>query len=197
MWSRITEALEWCGSIHGRQKKQGSFIRINYTVSQKKQDTILLCITSPNVNRFSKFFYWQTQWQICNKRTHTHTHNRLTAFVWDNLGKPQKNTHQLTPNLIIGHPLSSSSTYNDSWHPLCSFYVLDNPLRQPLSRSYLVFLLVLDPELLAPYISSASHHNLFAAHAHTNTACSAAKPMLCHVYLVSLSAPYLGVCLLA
>jgi len=27
-----------------------------YTVSQKKQDTILLPITSPNVDRFSKFF---------------------------------------------------------------------------------------------------------------------------------------------
>ena len=31
-----------------------------YTVSQKKQDTKLLPITSPNVNRFSKFFHWQT-----------------------------------------------------------------------------------------------------------------------------------------
>ena len=30
----------------------------NYTVSQKKQDTKLLLITSPNVNRFSKFFHW-------------------------------------------------------------------------------------------------------------------------------------------
>jgi len=32
------------------------------TVSQKKQDTKLLPITSPNVNRFSKFFHWQTHW---------------------------------------------------------------------------------------------------------------------------------------
>ena len=28
----------------------------------KKQDTRLLPITSPNVNRFSKFFHWQTHW---------------------------------------------------------------------------------------------------------------------------------------
>jgi len=28
----------------------------------KKQDTKLLLITSPNVNRFSKFFHWQTHW---------------------------------------------------------------------------------------------------------------------------------------
>jgi len=33
----------------------------------KKQDTKLLPTTSPNVNQFSKFFYRQTQWQICNK----------------------------------------------------------------------------------------------------------------------------------
>jgi len=31
-------------------------------VSQKKQDTKLLPITSPNVNRFSNFFHWQTHW---------------------------------------------------------------------------------------------------------------------------------------
>ena len=89
-------------------------------------------------------------------------------------------------NLIIGHPLSSSSIYNDPWHPLCSFYMLDNPLGQPLFRSSLVFLLVLEPELHTPYISSPNHH-LFAARAYTNAACSAAKPMLCHLYLVSLS----------
>ena len=33
----------------------------NYTVSQIKQHTKLLSITSPNVNRFSKFSHWQTQ----------------------------------------------------------------------------------------------------------------------------------------
>ena len=48
---------------------------------------------------------------------------------------------------MIGHPLSSSSIYNDQWHPLCSFYVLDSPLEQPLSRSSLVFPLVLNLQL--------------------------------------------------
>jgi len=33
-----------------------------YTLSQKKQDTKLLPVTFPNVNRFSNFFHWQTQW---------------------------------------------------------------------------------------------------------------------------------------
>jgi len=93
--------------------------------------------------------------------TNTHTHNRLTAFVRDNRGRPvpEKNTHPLTPILIIGHPLSSSSIYSDPWHPLRSFYVLDNPLGQPLSRPCLVFLLVLDPELHTPYFSSPNHHH--------------------------------------
>ena len=36
--------------------------RTNIHCVSKKQDTKLLPITSPNVNRFSKFFHWQTQW---------------------------------------------------------------------------------------------------------------------------------------
>ena len=87
---------------------------------------------------------------------------------------------------MIGHPLSSSSIYNDPWHPLCSVYELDSFLGQPLSRSSLVFLLALDPQLHTPCISSPNHHHLFAAHAHTNPACFAAIPMLCHLYLVYL-----------
>jgi len=36
---------------------------INNTLClKKKQDTKLLPITSPDVNRFSKFFHWQTHW---------------------------------------------------------------------------------------------------------------------------------------
>ena len=74
-----------------------------------------------------------------------------------------------------------------------SAYVLDSLLEQPFSRSSLV----LNPQLHTPCISSPNHHHLFAAHAHTNAACPAAISMLCHLHLVSLSAPYLGVCLLA
>ena len=86
---------------------------------------------------------------------------------------------------------------------------VESPLGQPLSRSSLVFLLALDPQLHTPCISSPNHHHLFAAHAHTNrgmmgvnslpktVTCFAAIPMLCHLPLVSLSAPYLAVYLLA
>jgi len=132
-------------------------------------------------------------------RTHTHAHTHTQPFngLWfgtTRVGRYQKK-HPLTPILIIRHPLSTSSIYNDQWHPLCSFCVLDSPLVQPLSRSSLVFLLVLDPQLHTPYISSPSHHLLFAAHGHTNAACSAAIPMLCHLYLVSLSLNSLLGCL--
>ena len=41
--------------------------RIKLHCVSKKQDTKLLPITSPNVNRFSKFYHWQNPWQICNK----------------------------------------------------------------------------------------------------------------------------------
>jgi len=35
--------------------------------SIKKQDTKLLSISSPNIDRFSKLFHWYTQQEICNK----------------------------------------------------------------------------------------------------------------------------------
>ena len=42
----------------------------------------------------------------------THTHNRLTASG-PGLPGTRRNTHPLTPILIIGHPLSTSSIYYD------------------------------------------------------------------------------------
>ena len=84
-------------------------------------------------------------------------------------------SHPLTTILIIRHPLSSSSIYNDPWHPLCSVYEFDSPLGQPLFG----LPLGLGPQLHSPCISSPNHHHLFAAHAHTNAACFAAIPMLC------------------
>jgi len=39
-----------------------------YTVSQKKQDTKLLFVSSPNIDRFLKFFYCYTRQEICNKK---------------------------------------------------------------------------------------------------------------------------------
>jgi len=77
---------------------------------------------------------------------------------------------------------------------LVQFMCLTVLLPQPLSRSSLVFLLVWDPLLHTPFISSPDHH-LFETHAHTMSACFAVVLMLCHLLLISLSAPYLEICL--
>jgi len=46
-----------------KQKIAGEERRAVYVhCVSKKQDTKLLPITSPNVNRFSKFFHWYTHW---------------------------------------------------------------------------------------------------------------------------------------
>ena len=69
----------------------------------------------------------------------------------------------------------------------CSIVLIHN-----LSRSSLVFLLVWGPLLHTPCISSPNHL-IIAAHAHTIIACSTVVPMLCHIFLISLSAPYLEI----
>jgi len=49
-------------------------------LSQKTQK--LLPITSANVNRFSQFFHWQTQWYTCNKsRSNVATHLSYVATL--------------------------------------------------------------------------------------------------------------------
>ena len=50
-----------------------------------------------------------------------------------------------------------------------------------------LFGLPLGLELHTPCISSPYHQLLFAAYPHSNAACSAVIPMLCHLYQVSLS----------
>ena len=128
-----------------------------------------------------------TSYSSCS---HTHTHNRLTAFCRDNPGR-------LVPEETFTHShpsWSSDILYKlppfkyDPYHPPHSVYVLDSPFRQPLSRSSLV----LDPLLHTPCISSPSHH-LFAAHAHTITAYFSVIPMS-SVPNLSLSARYLEIC---
>ena len=63
---------------------------------------------------------------------------------------------------------------------------------QPLFQSSLVYLLVWNPPLHTPYISSPGHCLLFARHAHTiinwlPATCFAVVPRLCHLFLVSVS----------
>ena len=48
-------------AVDRRQDRRSAAAAHVHCVS-KKQDTKLLPITSPNGNRFSKFFHWQTHW---------------------------------------------------------------------------------------------------------------------------------------
>jgi len=123
----------------------------------------------------------------CSVKIHTHTQ----PFNSRCSGTTRVGRYQKKRSPTHTHPGHWTSFINflHLLHSIASsvlVYVLDSALWQPLSRSSLVFLLVLDPVRHSPCISSPSHH-LFAAYAHTNAACSAAKPMLCHLYLVSLS----------
>jgi len=60
--SRLMDHLTSNSLLNFRQsaycKHHSTETTLLYTVSQKKQDTKLLPITSPNVNRFSKLFHW-------------------------------------------------------------------------------------------------------------------------------------------
>ena len=119
---------------------------------------------------------WVGWYQKKHSPAYTHPGQRTSFITFLHL---QRSTERI----------ASPSTLNMSprYLSLYSAYVLDSPLGQPLSRSSLVFLLVLNPQLHTPCISSPNHHHLFTAHAHTNAACSAAISMLCHLHLVSLS----------
>jgi len=93
---------------------------------------------------------------------HTHyTHTQPFNGRWS--GTTRVGRYQENHSPTHTHPGYQTSFIN-FLHPLCSVYMLDNTLVQPLSRSSLV----LDPLLHTPCISSPSHHLLFAAHAHTN-----------------------------
>jgi len=88
---------------------------------------------------------------ICMCYWHTHTHTQpysgiLSGTTW--MSRYQKKHTHSHPSWSSDTLLSTSSIYYDPWHPLCSVYMLDSPVPQPLSRSSLVSLLVLDPLLI-------------------------------------------------
>ena len=117
----------------------------------------------------------------------TKNNNRLTALFpglprWASI---KRNTHLLTPILIISHPLSTIHSI------LCLICVPGSRFRQPLSRSSSVCLVVWGPLLCISHISSPNHYLLFAT-----CACFAVVSRLCHLFIISLSAHYLEICLL-
>jgi len=144
-------------------------------------------LTHRNRPKFSWILKLMTQ--------HIHTH---TTVLWlsgfcprqPRSGSTRRNIHPLTPIVVINHPLSASSIYNDPRHRLCSIYTPDSLFPQSLSKFSLVYLLAWHPPLHTPYIPSLNHCLLFAAHAYTIATCFAVVPKLCHLILVSLSTLY-------
>jgi len=155
------------------------------------------------------FWYFSISYYIPLPKTTASSHGGLGTHLIHGSFGPPKFTHQHTQPLVRdypGRPVPEETLTHShpSWSLdilyqlppfttihciLCAQFMCLTVLFDNLSplRSSLVLLLVLGPLLHTPCISSPSHHLLYAAHAHTNAACSAAKPMLCHLYLVSLS----------
>jgi len=61
----------------------------------------------------------------------------------------------------------------------------------PDQRASFIIFLHLQRSMASSLFNLPSHRHLFATHDRTSAACSAAIPMLCHLPLVSLLAPYL------
>ena len=85
------------------------------------------------------------------------------------------------------------SIYYDPQHTPCSIYVLGSPFPQPLSGPSLVYLLVWNPLLHTPYISSPNYYLPFATHAHIITNYFSELPKLCNLFLISLSSHHLEI----
>jgi len=105
------------------------------------------------------------------------------------LAGTRRNIHQLTPIVVINHPLSASSIFYDPWHPHCSVACL-SVFFHNLSPSFLWS--TSWPGILHFILHTFLHpiSLLFAAHAHTITTCFAVVPKLCYLILVSLSTIY-------
>ena len=97
--------------------------------------------------------------------THLFTQQQQQPFNGRLSGTTRVGRYQKKHSPAHTHPGQRTSfiTFicNGPRHPLYSAYVLDSPLEQPLSRSSLVFLLVLNPQLHTPCISSPNHHHFF------------------------------------
>ena len=93
--------------------------------------------------------------------------------------------YQKKHSLTHTHPvhqtyLSTSSIYCNAQHPPRSIYVLDSPFQQPFPRSSLVYLLVWNLQLHAPYISSPNHYLLFTTLCPYHCNFFAVVPRICH-----------------
>jgi len=125
--------------------------------------------------------------QLFSNNNNNHNNNRYNPLS-RTPGEPVPEKHSLSHTYrdhersFIGflHLLPSIASSLFNLHAWQSF-------AQPFSKSSLIYLLVWNPPLHTPYISSPNHCLLFATHAHTIATCFAVVPQLCHLFLVSLN----------
>ena len=114
------------------------------------------------------------RYQNKHSPTHTHPDRQLSFIIFLHLQRP------MSSSLFILRAWQSSYTTSLQ-------VIFGLPLGLGPSTSYSIHF----------FTQPSSSFRRACAHAHTSAACSAAIPMLCHLYLISLSTPYSGVCLLA
>jgi len=128
---------------------------------------------------------------------HTHTHSRLTALC---PGLPgwagtRRNIHPLTPGLVsdIIYQLPPSTMIHSMFlvQFICLIALFHNLSSRPLWSSsgsgtlYFILHTFLHPIII-----------FFLQHIPIPSQPVAVVPVLCHIFLISLSAPYLKICLL-
>ena len=111
------------------------------------------CISIHRVPKIIKWI-WGAEFRIPLHNILKQQQQRPFNGLWSGttrVGRYQKKHSPTHTHRIIVLPLSPFSFCNGPWHPLYSTYVLDSPHVQPLSRSSLVFPLVLNPQLHAKF----------------------------------------------
>jgi len=117
-----------------------------------------------------------------NHITNNYYYYYCTTVLWpfdqdtrvNHYQKKQSPTHTYPDH----QPSFISFIYYKPQHLPCSIYLLDMLFAQPFSKSSLVYVLVWNPPLHTPYISSPNHCLLFATNAHTIATCFAVVPRL-------------------
>jgi len=133
-----------------------------------------------------------TYWHLSIVESQSFTHTHTQPFNGPMSGTTRVGRYQKKHLPTHTHPVHQTSFIN-FLHLLRSiassffqFTRLTILFRNLCPRPFWSFSWSRDPLLHTPYMSSPNHH-LFATHAPTITACFAVIPMLCHLFLISLS----------
>ena len=163
---------------------------------------------SQHVSLFVLIFWrvcpWQINWFqtaiICHVWMDTHTHTQPFNGLWSGTTRVGRYLRKHSPTQTHPDHQTSFIIFLHLQRSMASTLFILRAWQSSCTTSLQVLFglpLGLRPWTLYSIHFFTQSSSSFAAHAHTNAACSAAISMLCHLHLVSLSAPYLGVCLLA